>query len=609
MARKINYNSRNFADIRGDLISYIKQYYPSILSDFNDASVGMMLLELNAAVGDLLSFHTDRMLQETQIDYAQEKKSVMAMARTFGLKIPGKRPSVSIVDWSVNIPMGNDGKYDLNYAPFISKGAQVTGGGKVFETQDDIDFSSPFTTGGIPNITIIPNYDNNGTFMFYTVTKREIVINGVTKTFKRVLTQNDVKPFTEILLPDNDVLSIESVITLESTDYTNNPTQTAWNNINNLWYEVPSLAEDKIFVIDKTKGGNSSGIRPGKYVKIDRRFITEKTDNGFTKLIFGGGNQNIDSITNFGVNTSLTNKIGDIINNQSLGITLPPNQTLFVQYRTGGGSTSNIGVNSLTSLGTFNMSFNGNATTQSKIIAIQKSLTVNNPIPCIGGRDEPSIDEIRNLVKYNFSSQNRAVTIKDYQALISLMPGQFGVPFRTCVYEYQNKILVSILTLNADSTLNNSSSNILTDNIAEYLSDYRITNDYVEVMNGQVINLGFELDLFIDKNYQQSQVISSGINAISSYMDISTHSMGENIYLGQLIQNIHNVPGVLNVIALRVFNKVGGIYSVNEISQAYINTETREIDIINNNNTLFGDPVAMFEIKKPNSDILIRVMS
>ena len=60
MAKKINYTSRNFSDIRGELIEFVRQYYPDIFNDFNDASVGMMLIELNAAVGDMLSFNTDR---------------------------------------------------------------------------------------------------------------------------------------------------------------------------------------------------------------------------------------------------------------------------------------------------------------------------------------------------------------------------------------------------------------------------------------------------------------------------------------------------------------------------------------------------------------------
>ena len=114
----INYTSRNFADIRSDLVNMVRQYYPDIFNDFNDASVGMMILELNAAVGDMLSHNTDRMFQETQIDFAKERKSVLSMARTFGLKIPGKRPSVTIVDFSVTLPVLGD-TFDISYAPII----------------------------------------------------------------------------------------------------------------------------------------------------------------------------------------------------------------------------------------------------------------------------------------------------------------------------------------------------------------------------------------------------------------------------------------------------------------------------------------------------------
>ena len=67
----INYNARTFVEIRTELINFVKQYYPDLFSDFNDASVGQMLLELNAAVADMLSFNTDRTFQETQIEYAQ----------------------------------------------------------------------------------------------------------------------------------------------------------------------------------------------------------------------------------------------------------------------------------------------------------------------------------------------------------------------------------------------------------------------------------------------------------------------------------------------------------------------------------------------------------
>lgn len=604
MGKGIAYSSRNFADVRTELIDFVKQYYPDILSDFNDASIGMLLIELNAAVSDMLSVNTDRMFQETQIDYAQQRSSVLSMARTFGLKIPAKRPSISIVDFSVTVPVLGD-SFDVRYAPLLRVGAQVAGGGKVFETIDDIDFSNPFTTGGLPNRLIIPNLDSNNNITNYTLTKREIVLNGVTKTFKKTISTADVVPFYELILPDNDILSITSVIAKNGTSFSTEPSIDEFLNFDNRWFEVDALAEDTKFIEDVNATSDNAGIRPGKWVRITRKFIKEYTDNGFMKIIFGGGSSDVTSLSEFNINSTLTDRIGDFINNLSLGETLKANTTLFIQYRVGGGSNTNLGSNTITTTNLINMFVNGpnNATNTS----VRQSLTVNNPIPALGGRDEPTVDEIRNLVRYNFASQNRAVTIKDYQARVSLMPGEFGVPFRTGVFEEQNKILVYILGLDGNSKLTNSSTNTLKQNISNYLADYRMLNDYVAIADGQIVNLGFEFDLLVEKDYPQSQIISNVINNVKDFMDINKHHMGENIYLGQLIENVNNVGGVTNVIDIRVFNKVGeGRYSMNEIEQPYVDTTTRQI-MVSDEYTLFGNPKSMFEVKYPEKDIRIRV--
>jgi hypothetical protein len=600
----INYSSRNFAEIRSDLIELVKQYYPSIFNDYNDASVGMMLLELNAAVGDMLSFNTDRMFQETQIDYAQERKSVLSMARTFGLKIPAKRPSITLVDFSVTIPP-NGGTFDVSYAPIIKAGAQATGNGKVFETTYDIDFSSPFTIGGIPNRLIIPNFNSNNVLINYTLTKREIVLNGFTKIFKKVIAPTDVRPFLEVVLPDDNVLSIDSIITLQGTSYTKTPTPDQFSNIENRWFEVDALAESDIFIEDNNTISDNAGIRPGKYITTTKRFIREYTDLGFCKIIFGGGSVDTSSLCDFGADKALVNQIGDFINNTSLGETLTANETMFVKYRVGGGADTNLGVNVLTSLGLVSMDIFGPNQTINN--AVKASLTINNAFPALGGKDAPSVEEIRNFVRYNFSSQNRAVTIKDYQTRIGLMPGQFGVPFRCGVFEEQNKIKIYILGLDSNSKLTNTSTSTLRSNIATYLSDYRMLNDYVSVSNGKIINLAFDIDVYIDKVAPQSQIATQIITNVQSFMDINKFQMGENIYLSQLIENINNVGGVLNVIDLRVYNKVGaGLYSLNEISQPFIDPTTRQIDT-SLEYTLFGDPISMFEIKYPTLDIRVRV--
>jgi hypothetical protein len=599
----VNYDSRNFADIRTDLVNYVKKYYPDIFADFNDASVGQMLLELNAAVGDMLSHNTDRMFAETQIDYAQERHSLLSLARTFGLNIPNKRASSTIVDISVTIPVFGD-TFDVSYAPLIRAGSQFNGAGKIFELVNDTDFSSPFNKNGIPNRIVIPNINANGTVLNYTLTKREMVVNGFTKIFKRVLTTQDVVPFLEIILPDNNVTEILGCITLPGTNLQGQPTNSQFNNNNIRWYEMSSLSEDKVFITDNNRVSQNSTVTPGKWMSTTKKFIKEYTDLGFTKITFGSGSQDISSLCDFDVDPTLVNQIGNFINNMALGEVHTANTTLFIKYRVGGGSDTNIGPNTITNLGVLDMVINGPSAAINQ--SVKKTIKVNNILPAVGGKDAPTVEEIRYMVKYNFASQNRAVTIKDYQTRVAQMPGNFGSPFRNGIFEDRNKIAVYILTLDRNGRLSNESNTTLKENISNYLADYRMLNDYVQIKDGRIINLAIDYDIMIDKKIPQSQIMSEIINKTKEYMDINKFDMGDNIYLSPLIEVINNIGGVLNVTNISVYNKVGeNKYSLNEISQPYLDEETKLIDI-SADYTLFGEPTSMFEIKYT-TDIRVRV--
>ena len=198
--KKISYTTRDFQSIRTELVNFTRTYYPDLVDNFNDASVFSVLLDLNAAVTDNLQFNIDRSIQETVLQYAQQRSSVFNIAKTYGLKVPGQRPSVALVDFSITVPAFGD-KEDLRYCGILRRGSQVNGAGQVFETVYDIDFSSPSNAEGFPNRLKIPNFDSNNKLLNYTITKRETVVNGITKVFKRVITANDVRPFFELFLP------------------------------------------------------------------------------------------------------------------------------------------------------------------------------------------------------------------------------------------------------------------------------------------------------------------------------------------------------------------------------------------------------------------------
>jgi hypothetical protein len=599
--KKINYIARSFTDVRDELFNFIKKYYPDLFQDFNDASIGTMLVELNAAVSDMLSYHTDRMFNETQLDYAQERKSVLNIARTLGLNIPGKKPSISIVDFTVNVPANGD-TFDIRYAPVLKFGAQVRGGGQTFETLEDIDFSEPLSSGGIPNRLVLPNFNNNGTLVGYRLVKREFVVAGTTNVFKKVITETEAVPFYELILPDQSVISIEQVITTEESS-SGNPTLDQFSNRDLRWYEMDSLMEDKIFIEDSTRVSDNNGIKPGKWVNTDRRFIKEYTDKGFCKLTFGSGTADKDSLEQYGNNNFLL-RIGDFINTTAMGEIPTVGNTLWVRYRVGGGSTGNVGPNTLTSTGLYTLEVNGpnQPTNQS----VKRSLSVNNPVPAFGGGDAPNVEEIKKMIRYNFSSQNRAVTLKDYVVLIEKMPGRFGIPFRNNISETQNKIQIAAIGIDSGGKLTNQSTNTLKENIASWLADYRMINDYVTVKDGKIFDLGLDIDIFIDKSFSKGEVVTSVINSVKQYFDVNKWDMGDNIYLSQLIENINNVGGVLNVIDFKIFNKNGGRYSSNVTSQEISDFSTYQINLTEDF-ALFAEYDSMFQIRFPEIDIRVRV--
>jgi hypothetical protein len=600
--KKISYTTRDFQSIRTELINFTRSYYPDLLDNFNDASVFSALLDLNAAVTDNLQFNIDRSIQETVLQFAQQRSSIFNIARTYGLKIPGQRPSVALVDFSITVPAFGD-KEDLRYCGILRRGSQVNGAGQVFETVYDIDFASPLNGDGFPNRLKIPNFDANNRLLNYTIVKRETVVNGITKVFKRTITANDVRPFFELFLPEKNVLGVTSVLLKDGTQYANVPSVQEFLGLDNRWYEVKALVENRVFVEDPTKVSDSPGIKVGKYITTDTKFITEYTPEGFLKMTFGGGSQSADEQLREFARNGYNLNFYKYSNNFALGSTLKANSTLFVQYRIGGGTGSNLGVNVISNIGTISFAVNGpSASVNTSVI---NSLACTNVTAAIGGAGAPTTEEIRNLVSFNFSAQNRAVTINDYESLIRTMPSQFGAPAKVAVTEENNKIKIKMLSFDSTGKLTETISNTLISNVANYLSNYRMINDYISVEVANVIDLAFNIDVVIDNTQNQGAVISQIADAITNYFSPSNMQMGQNVYISEIRRIIQSQNGIISVADIQVFNKVGGQYSSSQTSQRYLDSDTKQIELIDE--TIFAEPTQTYQIRFPSKDINVRV--
>jgi hypothetical protein len=95
-------------------------------------------------------------------------------------------------------------------------------------------------------------------------------------------------------------------------------------------------------------------------------------------------------------------------------------------------------------------------------------------------------------------------------------------------------------------------------------------------------------------------------------MDINKHSMGEEIYIGDLEKEVGKIDGVLNLISLDIINEYGSKYSNTTVSQETIvidndDSERVLIDLESTDGILYNDGDTMMEILDPSSDIRIRV--
>lgn len=661
--KKINYLARTFSDYRSELINFSKKYYPELADDFNDSSVGAWFIDLISSVSDNLSYHIDRMYQETNPNSATLKSSVLSSARSNGLKIPGPKASMCEVKLSCSLPVDPDNiaMPDWRYAPILRRTSMVSASNYNFHLTEDVDFAEQFNSDAFSNRDFAPNRNPNGSITSYTVSKTTIVVNGTTRVFKKVLQSTDIKPFMEIILPDTNVMGVESIIFKESTDFSNDPDiqdyyydEEQFKVDDNAamtfrYFEVNSLADQWRFgsesnfddnvikdtfnpevYVDYTEENESSSrttrFYKGKWKPITQKFMTEYTDNGYMKIIFGSGVDYRDVPT--GSTKYGEYRASKIINNDMLGVLPKQGWTMFVLYEVGGGSETNLGAGSINSISIMNAQFHTDSPDLSASLKGQvlNSFSVTNLTPSVAGKDAPSVDEIKYLTKYNSSAQDRCVTLKDYKFKLMSMPPKYGAPFRAAVIEDNNKISMSLLGLKNNGNLDKSLPRTLVDNIMEYMSHYRTINDYIEVRSGRIYNLGFSVDAFVDKTYNNASVVSKIISKIKDYMDIKKHEMGEDVFIGDLEKEIMLIDGVLGLIALRVYNiysENSGSYSTDKAPYPILNAQsdcnTVSMPVFNVNGgqaypidldaidrVLHSDYNSMFEILNPTNDIVVR---
>lgn len=667
---KLSYLNRNFDDYRQSIIDITRQYYPDVFENLNDASVGAWLIDILSDIGDNLNYHIDRNVQETYLDSSKEFTSIQNIARTNGLRIPYKKAALVEIELSCRLPLyqqGSEGDGDMmadeTYCPYVKRGTLFSNGTTTFELVHNVDFKEQFNEDGLSDRQIVPNRDSNGTIISYTYKKLAIASASQTRVMKKIVSSNEITPFMEVMINDSNVLGVDSIIVKDGTNINTDPQfneffidEETYNDNSgkpvDRFFEVDNLIDQYRFgyVIEDGENGKYNPewseeevaeikveqgavntvvlrkIAKGKWKRLKNKFITEYTDDWKLKVIFGAGIRNEYGDIPQDAKKFTQYQMSRMLANDYMGVLPKSESTMYILYRIGGGEISNIAAGTLTNIISLNIEIEGNpkdSLCSEKIRDVRKSMAVTNTTPSYGGKNEPTTEEIRYMIKYNVSSQNRCVTLKDYISRISKIPAKFGCPFRHNAIEENNKIVIYTLGLDYEGHLTNFLSETVANNIKNYLSQYRMINDFVEIKSGKIINLAFRLTVYLDKSYDKSEVTKRIIDLVYDYMDIRKHLMGDDIFVGDLEKEISKLDGVINLVKMRIFNKVGEGYSTDRSTQQLVNVSDcdfeeldaydrqiqnqNEINLEKSDYMLFSEADSMFEIKYKNRDIEVIV--
>jgi len=613
--KDIKYINRDFPSLKDSLISYAKTYFPNTYSDFTPSSPGMMFMEMAAYVGDVLSFYVDNQVQETFIQYARQTQNLYELAYLLGYKPRVTSAATVVFDIYQQVPATISASVavpDYTYALQIPENTTVTSNltsSLKFLIQDNVDFTVSSSLDPT-EVTVYSTANNAPTY--YLLKKQRQAISATIKTQTNSFTVPVA--FNSFNISDTNIIGILSI-----TD-----------SNNNIWYEVDNLAQDSIFESIKNTNINNPNLSSDTNVanllqvkQIARRFATRFLNKTTLQVQFGAGSPTdtteviIPNPNNVGIGlptkkSKLTTAYSptNFIFTNTYGIA-PANTTLTTRYLVGGGVSANAQANSLTLIDTTNVKFlNSSITNSSLANQIFTSLLVTNPVAADGGSDGDNINEIRQNSLGNFQNQLRTVTFDDYVVRALSLPSDYGNIAK--VFAAQQKasdvatgdipsvLDLYVLAYNVNQQLTQASS-ALKQNLAVYLSEYRIINDNINIKDAYIINIGVNIDIITLPNYNNDEVLLKCITAMRDYFNIENWQVNQPIILRDINVILDRIEGVQTVKNVSIVNKVGASNGYSDF--AY------DISAATNNSVIYPslDPM-IFEVKYPNTDIQAKVV-
>jgi len=620
-SKKVSYINKDFDTFKQQLINFARTYYPESYNDFTEASPGMMFIEQASYVGDVLSFYADNQIQENFVQYAKQRRSLLAAAYRGGYAPKVTAAATTIVDVYQIIPsqiVFGQSVPNWDYAMIIEQGAQlsyVNDPAIKFYIENKIDFIQSGSDN--PTELTVRSLNNLNQPDFYLLKKQALAVAGDVKTV--TFSFGAPEKFPTVTIDDSQIIEILNVIDSDG----------------NKWYEVPYLAQETIFTPEENTILNDPNLYQYrdqvpyllKLQKVPRRFVARFLSDNTLQLQFGAGVSNAEDeyITPNPENVGIGLPYGidrmttaydpsNFLYTKTYGIA-PTDTTLTVQYLAGSGVASNIPSNTLGLLASGSISFYGGTLNPTLANTVQQSLVFNNPNAATGGGDGDTNEDLRLNTLASYPTQLRTVTKDDYLIRALSMSPKYGIVSKA--YITQEKAITqdtfaaidnNPFALNLYVLSRNNQNKLepptlaLKQNLKTFLGEYRMLTDAVNILDAFIINIGIDFDIVVRPKYNNRDVLNRCLTTLNDYFNIDNWQINQPIILANVYTLLDTIEGVQTVQNVDVYNIVG--QSTGYSKYAY------DMKAATINGIIYPslDP-SIFEVKFPGADIQGRVVN
>tara|TARA_R110002074_G_scaffold208946_2_gene377878 strand:+ start:276 stop:2072 length:1797 start_codon:yes stop_codon:yes gene_type:complete len=586
----IKYTNREFDTIKQDLVQYARRYYPEVYRDFNEASFGSLMLDTVSYIGDVLSFYIDYQVNESFLDSAAEFSNVVRLSKQLGYKYRGTSSSTGVCAFYCIIPSNDVGLGpNTSYMPILKKGSTIgSTGGSNFILEEDVFFNDP-------NNQIVAARVNDATGLptSYAIKAYGKIVSG--ELSKETISIGDFVKFRKVRLTSNKIAEIISVIDNEGHEY----------------YEVDYLSQNVVYRPHTNRGTDNETVSAIlKPHVVPRRFMLDRIDGRYF-LQFGYGSSSELKTNSVAEPSSITLKMhsrdfindtsfdpAKLLNTDKFGVA-PANTTLTVTYRKNSTTNTNAKVGSVSKMSKVIIEFDDPTKVSGAIQRnIRRSIEAYNEEKMVGSVSTPTTEELKRRAFDNFATQNRAVTLQDFEAIALGMPAKFGSLKRISVVQdpdsFKRNLNMYVLAEDSNGFLTEANTT-LKENLKMWLNNYKMIHDTVDILDGKIVNYGIQYHAITNPEYNKYDVLAEAQQVLAEHFKQPLY-LGETLYITDIYSLLNKkVRGIVDVKSAKITLKTSGPYSrVSFDIAAQTSADGRYLSV--------PDNVCM-ELKFPTSDI------